>query len=105
MILTDKCLKDFYNFIFNNIKEQHFGDLQDVYDYINYLPKPCKCALIIDFFDSVGITIIINNQNLQTWFFYEIKTFEAIRIRELVRTRQECTEQAIEKANEIYNNK
>jgi hypothetical protein len=74
------------------------------------LPQICINALKIDFFDSVGIYISINYVN----FVNELtsaKGFESMitdknlttRFRE-VKTRQQATEQAIEKAVEIYNN-
>lgn len=60
-------------------------------------------ALIIEFFDSVGIIINIVNQDLQRWFYYEIKTTERVQGFNLVRTRQEATIQAIKRANNLYN--
>lgn len=94
MILTGKCKKDFNTFISYRL------------EYISsdcLLDKTLLNSLIIEWFDSVGIIINILNQDLQRWFYYEIKTIEKIKGFELVRTRQEATEQAIFKANEIYN--
>ena len=61
-----------------------------------------KNALIIEWFDSVGIYITSDYLELNKGFFSEIlnENFEIIKP-----TRQEALTEAIKKANEIYNSK
>lgn len=91
MELTGKCKDDFLNSL--NISEQNllFG-----YSEIEIN------ALIIEFFDSVGIIIQILTDEEQGGFEFIINyTDDLINYK----TRQEATTEAIKKANEIYNNK
>lgn len=105
MILTDKCLKDFLEYIKNYCCEYEeskrgvflwFGNETDL------LHKDCKLflnALIIEFFDSVGIYIGIDPlYDMQGTFraYVDKYGFQSI-------SRQEATEKAIIKANDIYN--
>ena len=108
MILTGKAKESFIDYLdkTNQIKIEkgilnlHWQDL----------PEKFKNALIIEWFDSVGIFVSINYVD----FYNEIrndKGFEAyvtkgisVKFRS-VSSRQEATIQAIKKANEIYNSK
>lgn len=89
MILTDKTLKDFTFWLYNKHAMKIFN--------IEFMKPLLFNALIIDFFDSVGIYIeIIRNDDyfdyvvMEEWDYgFEI--------------RQEAIEKAIEKANKIYN--
>ena len=97
MILTGKAKEDFsYNYNMSNF---------------NGYSETLQNALIIEWFDSVGIYISINYVD----FYDELrndKGFEAcvtnkglsVMFRS-VSSRQEATLQAIKKANEIYNSK
>lgn len=67
------------------------------------LPKRILNALIIDFFDSVGIYI-------DTWhydgFCWQIDCYlldESPKYNEALKSRQEAKTEAIKKANKIYN--
>jgi hypothetical protein len=66
------------------------------------LPEKFKNALIIEWFDSVGIYITSDYFELNNGFYSEIldSNFEIIKL-----TRQEALTEAIKKANEIYNEK
>ena len=66
------------------------------------LPEKFKNALIIEWFDSVGIYITSDYFELNNGFYSEIldSNFEIIKP-----TRQEALTEAIKKANEIYNEK
>ena len=102
MILTGKAKEDFYKYI--NIEDYK------LFDYVRkkYANEIVLNALIIEWFDSVGIYVSINYVD----FYNEIrndKGFEAyvtkgisVKFRS-VSSRQEATIQAIKKANEIYN--
>ena len=107
MILTGKAKESFIDYLdkTNQIKIEkgilnlHWQDL----------PEKFKNALIIEWFDSVGIYISINYVD----FYDELRNntgFEtyvtnkglSVKFRS-VSSRQEAIKQAIKKANEIYN--
>ena len=103
MILTGKAKEDFYKYI--NIEDYK------LFDYVRkkYANEIVLNALIIEWFDSVGIFVSINYVD----FYNEIrndKGFEtyvtnkglSVKFRS-VSIRQEAIKQAIKKANEIYN--
>lgn len=98
MKLTGKCL-------------DAFGD-QCQYNYEEFmeLPESCQNALIIDFFDSVGIYILPIYEEYEDFAKGQmpvtIKTWSCWVNEVLIsncKTRQEATNEAIEKANEIFN--
>ena len=89
MILTDKAKKDF-------LKWTKQGNL------VNIMADVYLHALIIEWFDSVGIYVNIEYYNVDgdNVFIYSINNATYIEIYD---TRQEATIQAILKANQIYN--
>lgn len=97
MILTGKAEVDFIKWASYNYGEDS-GDLammREVY----------RNALIIEFFDSVGIYIDIRIEFNDS---FVLKTFDSYAEDDYVgnySNRQEATIQAIEKANDIYNEK
>ena len=97
MILTGKTKEDFsYNY-----------NMSDFNGYSETLQN----ALIIEWFDSVGIYISINYVDFYDEFkndtgFETYVTNKGLSVKfRIVSNRQEAIKQAIEKANEIYNNK
>ena len=66
------------------------------------LPEKFKNALIIEWFDSVGIYITFDYFDLNKCFYSEILNYNSFST---VGTRQECAKNSILKANEIYNSK
>ena len=105
MILTGKAKEDFYKYI--NIEDYK------LFDYVRkkYANEIVLNALIIEWFDSVGIYISINYVD----FYDELRNntgFEtyvtnkglSVKFRS-VSIRHEAIKQAIKKANEIYNEK
>ena len=108
MILTGKAKEDFENYILNENLRHDSEVLISVYNqetlFIDYkdVKKPLLNALIIEWFDSVGIIITSDYFELNKGFYSEIleSNFEIIKP-----TRQEALTEAIKKANEIYNNK
>ena len=66
------------------------------------LPEKFKNALIIEWFDSVGIYITFDYLDLNKCFYSEISNYNSFSI---VGNRQECAKNSILKANEIYNEK
>lgn len=103
MILTDKCKEDFLTH--NNITEQNL--------LFGYSEREIN-SLIIEFFDSVGIIILLkrfaHKLEFSDWYFI-ITNKQGVHLnnylenRVNVDSRQEATKQAIIKANEIYNEK
>jgi hypothetical protein len=91
MNLTNKCKTDFGMW--------HFSRNTPIEEYKNFhlLSDTCKNALIIEFFDSVDIYVSALRFDLK-W-----KPLCNHIIERNFKTRQEATNKAIEKANEIYN--
>ena len=108
MILTGKAKEDFENYVLNENLRHDSEVLISVYNqetlFIDYkdVKKPLLNALIIEWFDSVGIYITSDYLELNKGFYSEIlnENFEIVKP-----TRQEALTEAIKKANEIYNNK
>ena len=90
MKLTGKAKEKFLEYVLKN-----YG-----YDKtaISYCPEIYLNAIIIEFFDSVGLFFSIN---------YEDKVFDTyintLWVDTNQPTRKQATEKAIERANEIYN--
>ena len=68
------------------------------------LPEKYKNALIIEWFDSVGIYVNAELDYLHIVWFPTINNDWNFEEREF-ETRQEAIKEAIKKANEIYNSK
>lgn len=102
MILTDETLEAFQEYLYNTNKENLIDDFESIDVVI-------KNALIIDFFDSVGIYIEIrrnNNNPLNKGFRgYVVKRINSYHQCTSIpkSNRQEATTEAIKKANDIYN--
>lgn len=94
MILTGKTKADFLK---ENkwVEELLFHEVDEI--YIN--------ALIIDWFDSVGIYVFIERAMYLEVpnFIYRIETEDNLHEGYRESKRKEATQQAIIKANEIYN--
>ena len=102
MILTGKAKESFIDYLdkTNQIKIEkgilnlHWQDL----------PEKYKNALIIEWFDSVGIYVNAELDYLHLVWFPTINNNWNFEEHEF-ETRQEATKEAIKKANEIYNSK
>ena len=85
--------KDYNQFTNDSILKKHYRKTQIEQN-----------ALIIEWFDSVGIYINIENLYYQSWWSFKVKncpkTFNEVVT---VSTRHEATTKAIEKAVEIFN--
>lgn len=94
-MLTGKAKQDFWCSLSIN-------ELQDFYTYSDVIQN----ALIIEWFDSVGIYIEIAGANYSgIEFWYNIQQQGTINGNngDYFKTRQEATQKSINKANEIYN--
>lgn len=98
MKLTGKTKEDFFKWFKKNskIKLHEYEKVEIVFKIQN---EVYKNALIIDFFDSVGVYIGITNYSsyFRCWIGEKcINIFD---------TRTEATSEAIIKANDLYNQK
>ena len=100
MELTGKAKKEFVQWLSEQgVKGIDISNFE--FDKFHLLSKVCQNALIIEWFDSVGI--FVNTVRLEgVWnysFWFKHNRYEEYNFN----TRQKATEQAIIKANEIYN--
>lgn len=100
--MKDKFKEDFKKWFYKNLTLKYTFDLEH---WFPYLPFSMRYGILVDFFDSVGVFILINKQfDLEVYDFnidngtdfYESETFE-------FKTRHEARTEAIKKAKEIYN--
>lgn len=106
-MLTGKCKTDFDKWLLDNFKiygvtpencETHSGEWIDII---------CHYSIYVDFFDSVDVFITdLCYERPDGDFYYSweiVGVFGNIYNEKIIKTRQEAREQAILKANEIYN--
>lgn len=116
MILTEKCKEKFEQWLYENCDKcqikpqeeiywQHFSEELTLFDIYEKLPNILQNALIIEFFDSVGIYIEIHySKRLGDKFYCIINESINYNLTSYQDSRQEATIQAIKKANDLYNN-
>jgi len=106
MKLTGKCKEDFEKWLvcgegrvnfYKYYSDKHGDD--DPYLWFTELPTSMQYGVYVDFFDSVDLSISMNQSNKTYW--YDIQ--ETLDDCKEVKTRPLARTQAIEKANEIYN--
>ena len=113
MKLTDKCKTDFEKWYFN-FKYHKNGLHKTNVAYFKTLPLSMQYGVYVDFFDSVGLILDVQpvldyDEEKYTKVVYWIITVFTLGIKGEdyndweFKTRQEAREQAILKANEIYN--
>ena len=113
MILTGKAKEDFENYVLNKNLGHDSEVLISVYNqetlFIDYkdVKKTLLNALIIEWFDSVGICIDRDCINMEMVItdFRDINKEQFIIDCSLEEPFPEWWKKAIKKANEIYNNK
>lgn len=100
-ILTGKCKRRFLKWLKIRVNST-LHEIDNIEFWFNLQDDSFKNALLIEWFDSVGIYITSNYFELNNGFYSEIldSNFEIIKP-----TRQEALTEAIKKANEIYNEK
>ena len=99
--LTEKAKQDFEKWLSNNYPEL-FNDFTVGYILFDTLNNTCNNALIIEWFDSVGIYICIEPKRIIDSWIFDVLINEGVD--SVWSNRQEATTKAIEKANTIYNN-
>lgn len=104
-MLTGKCKEDFVEWFHNSedgvmvFESLNTGDFQPYQQFI-HLPISMQYGVYVDFFDSVDLEVVcFKFDNQFNWFIdgYEVKNYTP--------TRTEALQEAISKANEIYNEK
>lgn len=97
-LLTGKAKIDFGKWYYKNI---HFVGLCDVEEHLNQTIN----ALIIEWLDSVNIFVNSSGLILSKNFISDVSISQNMEFYyDGFKTRSEATQQAILKANEIYNN-
>lgn len=99
-MLTGQCKSDFFSWLENNY-ELIIKDCGGLDYFWASLPHICEYALITEWFDSVGIYVSVNHSVRHEWFSFKV----CADYTDGFETRQEATKAAIEKANELYNDK
>ena len=90
MILTGKCRDEFLDWSFKNVSM-----------VFNGCPESVEHALIIDFFDSVGIYVITSYGVISNSWMFSVKK----ETGNFYSSRTQATTEAIKKANEIFNSR
>lgn len=113
MKLTDKAKKTFWAWYCLDdtkafYKQSSRIDIKSNAQYkVEFLAKSDteQMAIILDWFDSIGIRINITSLDFQNWWSYEIKWMPPERNESFImqKTRGEITNLAILKANDLYN--
>lgn len=100
-MLTGQCKNDFEKWMFNYFIE-HRPDYPSHWIISKFERKTEleKLAFYVEWFDSVGIYIMTTDYDGDFWC-----SFNGLEYSIIKPTRQEATKAAIEKANELYNDK
>jgi hypothetical protein len=99
MLLTGKCKEDFERYFYKRCYDAVF----DFSECISDSNSTLRNTLIVDWLDSVGIIISVTYCKLSNGFDFLLYS-EYYQVSSGTHTRQQATEKAILKANEIYNN-
>lgn len=103
MELIGKCKEDFKLYFIKKYATHYFGQWSrtDI-DFFYSLPDSFKWGVLVDFFDSLGMSVEAYNKKHCDLNFYESCNDGYLGIW---KTRNEARTEAIKKANEIYNEK
>ena len=101
MILNGKVKEEFFSWLDNQgVNGIYISNWE--FEKFHLLSNVSQNALIIEWFDSVGIYITSDYFELNKGFYSEILDSNFAIVKP---TRQEALTEAIKKANEIYNEK
>ena len=98
MKLTGKCEYDFNEWIIDNCDVKF---LEKFY----YLPLSMQFGVYVDFFDSVGLNILLTVEFDWGYVITEHKYQEIEEVKKWYDTRDEARTESLKKAIEIYNKK
>ena len=99
MILTKKSKRTFLKWLKIRVNST-LHEIDNIEFWFNLQDESFKIALIIEWFDSVGIYITSDYFELNKCFYSEILDSNFAVVKP---TRQEALTEAIKKANEYYN--
>lgn len=99
--MTGKCKRTFLIWLKRRVNSK-LHEIDNIEFWFNLQDESFKIALIIEWFDSVGIYITSDYFELNKGFYSEILDSNFAIVKP---TRQEALTEAIKKANEIYNEK
>ena len=103
MLLTGKAEEDFFNWL-DNQGVNGINICNWEFEKFHLLSNVSQNSLIIEWLDSVGIYINSSGLTLSKTFISDVSVNNNCEYNyDGFRTRKEATEQAIKKANEIYN--
>lgn len=106
MILTGKAKEDFVKWLNKEMYYLGRHNFEDRDNNIEDLSDNFQNTLIIEWFDSVGVYINSSGLTLSKTFISDVSVNNNCEYNyDGFRTRKEAIEQAIKKANEIYNSK
>ena len=110
MKLTGKCKIEFENWILNNKSNHDSTRMIKIFNqkdlFVSYvgIGETFLNALIIEFFDSVGVYISTDIDYNFRYFNYKVETRKNVETIDYVyNSRTKAVNKAIEKANETYN--
>ena len=104
MELTGKCKEDFENWILNDDDSEEYRFGQNLSTNFEVLPSSFKYGVYVDFFDSVGFNIVIEQLYYQSWYNYRITNLVLLQFKGTkLSCRPKTRISAIEKANELRN--
>lgn len=103
MELNGKCKEAFDEWYENTfaVKEE----INDNPNTMNHLPIAMAYGVYIDFFDSVGLNILLTVEFDYGYIIAENRYEEIEEVKKWYDERHEAQEAAILKANEIFNNR
>lgn len=109
-LLTGKCKEDFEYFFYNKYSKSLFdysntpkNKLKKYFGWFYDLEMSFKYGVYVDFFDSVGLNILITVEFDFGYIITENRYEEVEEVKKWYDTRQESQLEAIKKANELYN--
>ena len=94
MKLTGQCKKDFEKWFIKDIEYHRQG----YHRWFNLLPFSMQYGVYVDFFDSLGLQIIINHSH-----FWQYSINPTNKHKSRMNSRHEARTESIKRANEIYN--
>ncbi len=110
MNLKGQAKEDFENYLMGG---NQFDGIEDYDDWVKGYPNCMKFGMYVDWFDSVGVYILIKRlysipMENDVWYFI-VTNKEGVYFNSTLdkenksETRPQARQKAIEKANEIYN--
>ena|SRR5690242_10945181 len=100
MILTDKCLADFTNWVYDSYT-------YTIHTFEKNVRRTFKDAILLEFFSLKGLYIdrLTYDDKLQIWDYIEDEPTDCVEIDLSYIDRVDHYDEGFEKANELYNEK